>query len=485
LRRLGLLALVLCGLTQARAQPGVEMTLAPAWNGWSRPGRSTEIEVRLRSETQTRGVLELVAGQVTVRAEVTLEAGHELRLHVPIGSAESVVARLEVDGAADQRREVGIAQAEAPLLGLAVATGSTPTLAGFQPVTLAAVDFPRDASAYSSIDALVLDAATLGMLDQRQLAALVSHAAACGRIGLVAPEPGALRLLEAAAGCNAAMLVAAGSAAETATRLQETLAMPAPSPPTLSGLGDLVRPQLEAWQRALLMVVAYLGLAALAVTFRPATAAIVPVAALAALVVQGLLHLSASRPELLVWAEAGPTARVAQFQAWQRSSATARGHAQVRILPKLGAVRACVTRGEVRFNLDAASGRAQSADVEARLFQPIVLCYSGSFPVMRSVSIDPGPGASLIVRNAGTLAWPAGRLVGRGLVHDLPALGPGESARLAADDAGGRLDAATRAAASRAPLDGHVAFWPLELGGVAEEPMDAQAWLLVRVPPRS
>ncbi len=483
MRGRALLLLALCSIAEAGAQPRIELSLVPALDGWSRPGRTTEVEIRLRSRTAVRGMLQVTAGRETVRTPLDLKAGQPLRLHVVVGSSEAVTATLAMDGAAPERREIGLSQSESPLLGVAVAAGEATGLDGFKSIRLDADDLPHDATAYSSIDALVLDAATLGTLDQRQLGALISHAAACGRIALVAPDPGAQSVLEGAAGCGGAMLVTAATGADATARLQATLAVPSTPLAALSGLRELATPQLDAWQRVLLVVAAYLGIAAIAATFSTSAWVLVPLPAIATVVVYAVLHLAQATPHLLVWAEAAPSARVAQYQAWQRSSAPMRGPARIAVLAQLSSVRPCPGSGEVSFLFDAARGRADWAEVDARLFQPIALCYSGSFPVMRAVAIDARAGNGIGVRNTGSLAWPAGTLVDQRQVYSLPPLGPGESARLRADSPGGDPDAATRAAMSRVPFEGHAALWPLELASVTDAPIDSSAWLLVPVPP--
>lgn len=482
MRGLALLVLALCGLAEAGAQPRIELSLAPAWDGWSRPGRTTEVEIQLRSGAAAQAILQVSAGRETVHAPLDLEAGRTQRLHVAVGSAERVTATLTIDGQLRERREIGIAQSESPLLGIAAAPDVVVGLDGFNAVRLQPDDLPHDASAYSSVDALALDATALGALDQRQLGALISHAAECGRIALIDPDPGVRGILAAAAGCGGAMLVSAATGEDAAARLEATLAVPPTPPAALSGLRELAPPRLDAWQRVVLVVAAYLGAAALAATFSSSAWVIASLPALATLVAYGVLQLSQSTTHLLVWAEAAPTARVAQYQAWQRISAPARGRARVPVLTQLGSVRPC-SGGELRLEFDAALGRAVSAEIEARLFQPITLCYSGSFPVMRAVAIDTGADDALRVRNAGSLAWPAGTVVGRGVVYELPPLGPGEGATLRPHGEYGAPDAATRAAMSRIPFEGHAAFWPLELASVADAPVDSSAWLLVPVPP--
>jgi len=139
LRRLLLLALALCGMAQAAA-PRIEMTVTPAWKGWARPGRATEFDVRLSSDAATRATIDVVAGRHAVRADVDLEPGRAVRLHVPLRAAEHIAVSAAAPGASPQRREVALAQSESPLLGVGLATDEQVDLAGFHTVTLAADD---------------------------------------------------------------------------------------------------------------------------------------------------------------------------------------------------------------------------------------------------------------------------------------------------------------------------------------------------------
>ena len=60
LRRLLLLGIALAGMAHAATPPRIELTATPAWAGWSRPGRVTEIDIRLATDAATRVTLDLV-----------------------------------------------------------------------------------------------------------------------------------------------------------------------------------------------------------------------------------------------------------------------------------------------------------------------------------------------------------------------------------------------------------------------------------------
>jgi hypothetical protein len=481
LRGLGipLLALALSAAPDAGAVPQVELT--PAWAGWSRPGRVTEIGVRVRTDAATRGTVEIAAGRESVRTPVDLAAGETLQLEVPVASAATFEVLIELDGAPRERREHALSLSESPLLGVGLASAQDARLEGFHTVTLVPADLPRGAAAYGSVDALLLDAETLRALEPRQLGALIGHAAACGRIALVTPDPGAWRVLEGAAGCGARMLVHGESVAAALGQLQHSLAVPAATAPSAADLAALLRPDATAWPRLVAVLAAFFGIAALAVTLTASPAVLLLVPVLASAVLAALLHAWEPRPRLVVWAEAEPSTRVAQYQAWQTLSATARGRLEVPVLAGLGPPRSCDRQRRVRISVDADRGQPIAAVFDARLFEPVALCYAGNFPVMRAVSITPLDGGRVEVRNRGTLAWPAGAFASGGSVQDLPALDPGRAATLRLDAGRPPSDAAARAALARTPHGGYALLWPLQLDTVADAPADASAWLLVPV----
>jgi hypothetical protein len=483
LRGLRLVGLVLWGISDAIAQSGIDLAVTPAWDGWSRPGRATEVAVRLRTGAATRARLDIVAGRQTVHTELDLEPGRGVRLHVPVGATESLAVTAGAQGESPQRRDVVIAQSESPLLGAGLATDDRVHLEGFHTVTLDADDLPRNASAYSSIDALILDAPTLGALDERQLGALLAHTAACGRTALVDPDPRARRVLEGAAGCGGRFLMSAASLSGATDLLRASLAEPVAPAISLAALRDLARPDHSAWNRALVVLAVYFGAAVLVIAFSSSILVFLLVPALAGVVVWTSLHTVQPASQLLVWGEADSGARVARYQAWQRIPGNARSDVRVPVLPQLASVRSCDASEPMRFHFDATRGSATSVEFGARLFRAVSLCYSGNFPVMRAIEVEARPDGVLEVRNDGAMAWPKGVLLAGRLVHDLPALAPDEKASIGTRAGKPPADAAARAGLSRTPADGLAALWELDLGSVAGAPTGSAAWLLVAIPP--
>lgn len=469
-------------MTDALAQPHLDLAAAPAWSGWTRPGRATEVDVRLSADIATRATLNVASGAQVVRASVDLEPGRVVRLQVPIESAEVVVVSAASPGTPPQRRDVRIAQSESPVLGLGLVTGGPVHLEGFHTVALDADDLPRNASAYASIDALILDAPTLGALDQRQLGALLVHAAECGRIVLLNADVPVRRVLGGTGGCGGRALMYAASLADAKEMLESSLAANVVLTTALPGIGELAHPDLLTWNRVLVVVAAYFAAAILASLFFSSLPVLLLVPALATVAILALLNVMQPSPQLVVWSEATSGAQSARYQAWERFPGLARGGARVPVLQQLASARSCDPSQPMHFEFDAHRSHATFAEFDTRLFRQVLLCYSGSFPVARTLAIEARPDG-LRVRNMGSIGWPHGVLLAGSLVHELPALGPGSDTIIHTGSGKPFRDGLVRTAMARTRIDGAAALWELELGGIADVPPQSKAWLLVSIPP--
>lgn len=488
--------LALCGFARAAAPPRIELTATAAWQGWSRPGRSTEIDIRLLADSSIRATLEVLAGRQTLRSDLELQPGRALRLHIPVGSAGTVRLTLAPGAAASTgplaRQELVIAQSESPLLGVGLApAGSIGSigLEGFNSIALGAQDLPRNASSYSSIDALILDAPTLGALDQRQLAALLAHAAACGRIVLLNADPGVRQALQGAGGCGGQALMTAASLSQARQMLTSSLAASPPTAITATSLAELSRPVHATWNRLAVALAVYFAATLLVLVFFASWPVPLLVPALAALALWVLLHTLPPPPsQLRVWSEGESGAQAARYQALQQFPGQLRERVRVAIAPQLAAAaQPCDLNQPIRFDFDAARGQVVAAEFETRLFRQVRLCYSGSFPMARSLTTALRADGLREVRNTGPSAWPAGLLLAQGKVHALPAVAVGAHTAIDAAAAGpplGQAVARTAMARVRPDTDGVAALWPLDLTGVADGLIESMGWLLVSVVPQ-
>lgn len=454
----------------------------PAWKGWSRPGRTTELDIRLRTDAATRVTLEVTTGRREVRAEIDLQPGREVRLQIPVTPAAPDTVRATPTGGSAVQRDIAVALSESPVLGVGLASDGRVRLDGFQTLDLVAEDLPRQASAYASVDALVLDAPTLAELDARQLGALVTHAAGCGRIVLVDADARVRRLVAGAAGCGGQGLMNAASAADATGLLQASLATRLPAVVSQGDMAGLVRPALGPWNHVVTGLALYFAASCLVLVFAggPAWWLTTALAAAAAL---ALLHAAPPAAQLVIWSEGDSGAQLARYHAAQRFDGLARDRIRVPLPEQLApSAQPCDPTQAMRFEFHAQAGRATSAEFETRLFRPVSLCYAGSFPMARAPAIDTRPDGARDLRNAGSVAWPPGVLLAAGRAHELPALGAGSRVPLGPAQAGRLLDPAERVASIRARPDGAAALWELELAGVVGIPADSKGWLAVSVP---
>ncbi|MCC6853803.1 MAG: hypothetical protein IT502_15995 [Rubrivivax sp.] len=362
---------------------------------------------------------------------------------------------------------------------------------GFHALRVAAADLPHQAAAYASVDALVVDAATLAALAPEQLAALLAHAGGCARVVVVGADARLARALEGAGGCGARSLMLAATPAEAAAQLEASFARPLPAALPAAALAALADPAPTLWSRVAVAVALYLAaalLAALFVTAWPAGALLALLATVTALTLPRVLPAAA---QTVIWSEGESGARTARYQARERVVGAAPMELSVAIPPQLAAAaRPCEAALPMRLTFDTAEGRLASASFATRLFGQASLCFSGSFPLARSIGAEPDRAGAFTVRNTGATAWPRGWWLAEGRVHELPALAPGAAAEMPAggtpgpvhastllDAAGGR--AVERAALERVPQGVGAALWPLDLAGVAALPPGARGWLLV------
>ena len=471
-----LLIIALCSSATGFAQSQLDLAVTPAWGGWARPGRATELDVRIASSTATRTALTVTAGRQTLRAPVALEAGRPTRLHIPVSSTDGI----EVV-AADSRRQVTLSLSESPLVAIALQTPTTVELPGFHAVTVVGDALPRDASAYASIDALLIDAATLAALDERQVRAFTGNAAQCGRIILMNADDRVREALQSVAGCGGSALVFASSLAQAVDSFHASLGHPlrpalgAVRPFDIAMIGD------ATWQRVVVLELACMIVLVLALSWSriwPLMFA-VPIAATA--LVLALLHVLPPPSDVALWSESESGAKLAHYRAWQMLPGTSRGSSRVQLPAGLESPTSCDPRQPALFEFDSRTQHVVAAEFQSRLFRPVAICYTGELPAGRTVEISGAGNERVTVRNAGAERWPAGVLIIGDRVLDLPELAPGESTALSSSSAA-LEDSVLRTARQRLAHATAAALWKLADSDASPVPSGATAWLLVVVP---
>jgi hypothetical protein len=455
----------------------------PAWDGWSRPGRITEVEVRLRSQQRESAEVRVTSGGSSVRTHVALEPGQSSSISVPVRATEAITVHTGSDARRGGTREVRLALSESPLLAWVAPEGDASAFPGFHVVPFDPAKLPRTASAYSSIDALVIDRRLLPSLAQDQFAALLSYVAGCGRTVLVGASPEDIGLFRTAVGCSGRAFAAVASAREAGPELGRILAAPSDGPPEAISLSAIDGPDLRPWY----LVVTLLAVCAAAMVLAGIFSTSLPIAVIVpALLAAGVLGFVQTRPpdsRLTVWAESGSSERLAQYRGLQRAVALGRGKIEMPVLAALAWPQSCRADDPTAWSWDAAGRRFSSAQFQGRLFSSASLCYSGEFPVARSAAARPAAAGRIALSNTGPSTLPTGVLAWNGRLFPIAALRPGEEIELAPHGGARAQGGAQGLALTRTPLDAQAILWPLELRRVPDAPAQSQAWLLVRVGP--
>jgi hypothetical protein len=474
------LLVVLGGAASVAQSAPAEVEAVPAWGGWSRPGRTTEIDVRLVAERRDTVEVRIVAGSSTVRSSVQLEPGQPSRHAIPVPSAERVTVGVRRGQRTVTPSEIRLSLAESPLVAW-VAAAPAATIPGFHVLPLDALQLPESSSAYSAIDAIVIDRRNLASLTQPQLAALLSYLAGCGAAVVVATTPGDDALLRSAVGCGEKKFEVAGTYEEAAGRLASVAATVVDLAPGTPALAAAFGPDLRAWHR----IVAVLAVCAAAVVIVGVLTSSLAAAAVApALLAAGVVVLLQTRPvesRLVVWAESDSGERVARYRALQLAAVTRRGTVDVPVLGELAQPQSCRAGQRVSWQWDAATARYVGASFDGRLLAPAAICYSGEFPVGRAAFTEDRGAGRIALANSGASGWPAGWLAWGGQVFPLAPLAPGQD--VVVDPASGATAAggAQALALARTSVDRKALLWALDLSRVTDAPPATQAWLLLRV----
>jgi hypothetical protein len=457
-----------------------ELEAIPAWGGWSRPGRTSELDIRVASERREPASITVRSASGTIRSTVDLAPGQVIRLAVPVGAEESITVAAERAGRKGAATDVRFSLSESPLLAWVARSPPPATVAGFHSVAIAPAQMPAGSAAYSSIDALVIERDVLASMTQAQLAGLLSYLAGCGPTVLVSAAAGDEALLRSAVGCGERKFAVVRTTAEAGERLAGLVAQAVDLAPEASSLAAAFPPDLTEWHR----VAAILAVCAAAVVILGIlTSSLAAAVALSALLAGGTVALMQTRPvepRLTVWAESDSGERVARYRALHRATITRRGRVEVPVLVELARPQACGRVRPVEWRWDPATGGFVTASFAGRLFAPAALCYAGEFPVARAAVASASEDGRLALTNSGASGWPDGRLTWNGRLTAVPALDAGE--RIEIDLANGlpASGGAEALAMLRTPVDRPSLLWPLDLSRVAEAPSGTQAWLLLR-----
>jgi hypothetical protein len=404
-------------------EPRVEVQVA--WEGVARAGRWTEFSVSVLSQQGGEVVVEARDSRVTSRVTGQLEAGVAGTFRVPVLVEGSVVpiAVVGPDGR-EVVRDVPL-RIPAPDRRIVAAPSGALRVPRLEAVVveLNSRTFPHFARAFDMLDLLVLDARTLSGLSLAQLVAIRQYVARCGRLLLLATQPG-VSPWRGEAGCSAAFVEVSpldAAVAEPVALLLESRVPQLPGAPELSR--ELSESRPHAARMPLITFFAVYAFVLVIGGFalqNVAGLAAIPIAA--GLLLPGIFSLAAPAFSGGVWAEATSGASTARLAALVRIDGLARRPAAFEVPAALGPPEP-VSGGKMQIEIEPREAHYR-VQVETHLFSRNSFYLRSALHWEPALSLERGAGG-LRVRNGGSGVSAPGFVVWHERAFPLPALEPG------------------------------------------------------------
>ena len=237
-------------ISAAKADSSLHIEVTPAWNGYYRLGKSTEIGVRLIS--QGSGPVAIKAGKLLQTIE--LEGGVPKSAGFPVLPDNSGTVSLHIDRQDDPgspiEKSVSLTASKVPNIAL-VTEGLT--IQDRQVITqqlhhidkdnffsITALTLPRYDPGYEAVDTIIIHYPGLKNLDEQQIQALSRYLTNCGKmIALEFPET-IYSKLKKIAGCNGDFLASASTPFEFSDQIKNLINLTPDSLPELSTLSATI-----------------------------------------------------------------------------------------------------------------------------------------------------------------------------------------------------------------------------------------------------
>lgn len=492
--------LIAAGWVATSDASAASLDVDAAWSGLARPGRSTELRIRVSSPAPGTATLHVEAGRIVIETTVAVQPGSTAQLSLPIPATDDVRVDATLPGRARLHRELALRLTEEPLIALSA--GSSADLP--EGLALAQVDasgFPSDAEAYEAVDAVAIDDATLAHLDAAQLRALVGFIERCGPTLAVGMPQGAAALLRADAGCGGRALVLLPDTQAMATAVEAALGAAPSAEPSAASLRTLLPSDSRTWPLVVAALAVYFGGAVLLTRFARRNAILVGYALASTVVAATAGRFAVTKPQIAIWAESDSADRWGRYTGLAElvgSGRAVRSLALPALLegaepcadidPAAGTERAGADSGlsdessgaaAALWRWDARRARYASVTFHQTLLGADVVCWHGSFPLARAASLDSRPDRALAVTNRGGAAWPPGIAVRAGARYLLPPIAPRATEVLAPTRAKGPDSPAAELAVLRADGAGAL-LWPLELPPLGFDADSVRAYLLLQ-----
>lgn len=427
--------LALVYLSDASAEPAIQIEVLPAWNGHFKPGKSTELKIKLIAR---RG------GSYTVQTDtllktVTLEADTPYITSLPLPAApppDTNVIRVYKQDNPELSTTQNIALTASNRSSIAFVSdnpGSEEHRLFSQALNFAdkanlltvSVDaLPWFISGYEAIDLLVVPYSELKQLHQRQIVALSGYLALCGKMIAIALPETVYQKLRESAGCGGEYLIAATSANHLATQADQLLNGKSVPLPNLSQL-PTTQPESKALSPYLLLLIfcfAYLSFVLIVYLISRHKKAffIVPISAAGVAIL--IWHSLQPEKHLLSWVEIDSERSAARYSALLKVNGTGKWQETIS-LPIEAALSTANPQQQDRGELfqDSVTSKLSHSLLSASEWQ-----WHGAISLNSPLALKVNS-QQAVVTNTVTQGTEAGLIRWQGKIYALPPLTAGQS----------------------------------------------------------
>lgn len=448
-------------------------------------GRTTEIGVEIVSSHAARADLSIsdANGRTIHHLQLNEHARKKLWLGIKPKKDGSVTVTLTAPSDKTLTHSITLTATRLPITLVSIAPNermrSTAQLKTTQEsviVMLSSTGFPHTTQGYGAVQSVITDLESLAALEQRQSEALGQYLAGCGILLLDKASSSVVERLGRSAGCGGQLIRSYDQLSEIPQLLQQLDVLRPPKLPESKTLALLSsnQPRLAVP----LYLFGYLLLMVLlsSLLTRPALLLVLPLLTAATGLV---VWYGAGGQQLTLWAEAETGDPIARLAAIQYSGGDRRGFQETTFTTDVVITR--LENQQTSTPIEHREGNdLYHLTSNAALFTPVRYRLDGIVrqPHRLSLVLDNG---QPIVRNTGTSASPAGRLLWKRHSYALPALSPDETWH-PEQQGEAPTTPAERLLSRRLSFNGAALLIPIsqKWGGFAPSATSTTGWLVIR-----
>lgn len=424
-------------ISVAKADAPLQIDDTPAWNGYYRPGKSTEIGVRLIS--QRSGVVNVKAGKLLQTVE--LEGGIPKFAWLPLLPDNSATVLLHADWQDNPGSpiEKSVSLTASKIANIALVTEGL-TIQDRQVITqqlhhtdkdnffsISSRTLPHYDPGYDSVDIIIIHYLGLKNLDEQQIQALSRYLTQCGKtIALEFPET-VYSKLKKIAGCNGNFLVTASYSFEFTDQIKNLINQNPDPLPELSALSDVL-PERGIYTPYTLLLGFCFGyllvvIMIIAINKHKYTFYIVPL--LATVITIAIWYRQQPERYLISWLQMDSQHSSARYSAFLAMRGTG-GWRETNNLPTAAVLSEAAAISEQALHFNGGQPDVIATDTHFSLFSGAEWYWQSSLEIDAPLKLKI-ENQQPIVTNKGQQTLQAGLLKWKGEIYPLPALQSGQT----------------------------------------------------------